>query len=196
MYGDGAGLYLNIGRTGSKSWIWRGTVDGKRREIGLGGVRDVSLAQAREAAALARERVRKGQDPRGTDETAEAAPAVPTFTTCAARYIRAHRRGWANRKHARQWVSTLKTYARPVIGTKPVDQIGTQYVLRILSPFWTGKSETAERVQGRVENVLDYFYFVRYPQLSLQQRNPLFCICLPDRCQSLFMALFHWLCLR
>ena len=74
---------------------------------------------------------------------------VPTFTNCAARYIRAHRRGWKNAKHARQWVSTLKTYACPVIGDKPVDAISTEDILAILSPSWTEKTETAKRIQGR-----------------------------------------------
>ncbi|SFH38621.1 tyrosine-type recombinase/integrase [Modicisalibacter xianhensis] len=81
---------------------------------------------------------------------------TPTFTSCAARYIKAHRRSWRNAKHARQWVSTLKAYARPVIGSKPVNEVTTQDVLKVLSPIWTTKTETAKRVQGRIENVLDY----------------------------------------
>lgn len=86
----------------------------------------------------------------------------PTFTTCAARYIRAHRRSWKNAKHARQWVSTLKTYVRPVIGSKRVDVIATEDILKILSPIWTAKTETAKRVQGRIENILDYASAHRY----------------------------------
>jgi len=81
---------------------------------------------------------------------------MPTFTTCAARYIRAHRHGWKNTKHARQWVSTLKTYARPIIGSKRVDTVSPEDILKILSPIWTTKTETAKRVQGRIENILDY----------------------------------------
>jgi integrase len=88
--------------------------------------------------------------------------AIPTFTTCAARFIRAHRRSWKNAKHARQWVRTLKTYARPVIGSKPVDAIDTQDILEILSPSWTTKTETAKRVQGRIENILDFAAAHRY----------------------------------
>ncbi|MCP4181848.1 MAG: site-specific integrase, partial [Hyphomicrobiales bacterium] len=81
---------------------------------------------------------------------------VPTFTTCAARYIKAHRGGWRNIKHARQWVSTLKTYARPVIGSKRVDAIDTEDILKVLSPIWSTKTETAKRVQGRIENIMDF----------------------------------------
>jgi len=87
---------------------------------------------------------------------------MPTFTTCAARYIRAHRHGWKNAKHARQWVSTLKTYARPEIGSKKVDAIATENILKILSPIWTTKTETAKRVQGHIENIRLY----RRPQVS------------------------------
>ncbi|MCG8124440.1 MAG: integrase, partial [Candidatus Thiodiazotropha endolucinida] len=76
---------------------------------------------------------------------------IPTFTTCAALYIRAHRRSWKNAKHARQWVSTLKTYARPEIGTKKVDAITTEDILKILQPIWATKTETAKRLQGRME---------------------------------------------
>ncbi|WP_245184602.1 tyrosine-type recombinase/integrase [Halomonas salinarum] len=89
-------------------------------------------------------------------EPEQADVTTPTFTSCAARYIKSHRRSWRNAKHARQWVSTLKAYARPVIGSMPVDEVTTQDVLKILSPIWTSKTETAKRVQGRIENVLDY----------------------------------------
>lgn len=82
--------------------------------------------------------------------------AIPTFSTCAARYIRVHRSGRKNPKHARQWVSTLKTYARGVIGNKPLDSIAKEDVFRILQPIWTTKTETAKRVQGRIESILDF----------------------------------------
>jgi len=80
----------------------------------------------------------------------------------AARYIRAHRHGWRNRKHARQWPTTLKTYARPVMESKTVDVIGTDDVLRVLMPIWTAKTETAKRVQGRIENILDWATAMKY----------------------------------
>ena len=98
--------------------------------------------------------MKEGIDP--IEARRQAQVKVPTFTSCAARYIRAHRRGWKNAKHARQWVSTLKTYACPVIGKKPVDAINTEDILAILSPIWTEKTETAKRVQGRIENILDF----------------------------------------
>lgn len=155
--GDGQGLYLQITAGGSVSWIYRYKFQGKQRYMGLGTYPDVSLSEARESAADNRKLVKQGTDPleARVEETEEEAVRI-TFTTCAARYIKAHRRSWRNAKHARQWVSTLKSYARPKIGNKPIDEINTQDVLEILTPIWTKKNETAKRVQGRVENILDY----------------------------------------
>lgn len=102
--------------------------------------------------------VKQGTDPLETRllHEKEAHKVAVTFTSCAARYIKAHRRSWRNAKHARQWISTLKTYARPTIGNKPINSISTQDVLEVLKPIWTSKNETAKRVQGRIENILDY----------------------------------------
>ncbi|MCW9088126.1 MAG: tyrosine-type recombinase/integrase [Gammaproteobacteria bacterium] len=153
-YEDGGGLRLVVSNTGAKKWVLRFTIDDKRREMGLGSYPDVGLAEAREEATGHRKLAKDGVDP---IEAQQIEPEkTPTFTTCAARYIRAHRRGWKNAKHARQWVSTLKTYARPEIGKKKVDAITTEDILKILSPVWTAKTETAKRVQGRIENILDY----------------------------------------
>ncbi|MEA3275520.1 MAG: integrase arm-type DNA-binding domain-containing protein [Pseudomonadota bacterium] len=153
-YEDGGGLRLVVPASGAKKWVLRYTIDGKRREMGLGSFPVVPLAAAREKATERRRQVAAGIDP---IEARRGEPGkVPTFTTCAARYIRAHRRGWKNAKHARQWVSTLKTYAQPVIGSRPVDTVATEDILRILSPIWTSKTETAKRVQGRIENILDF----------------------------------------
>ncbi|XKF14677.1 integrase arm-type DNA-binding domain-containing protein [Halomonas sp. BLK-85] len=157
MTGDGQGLYLQITAGGSVSWIYRFKLNSKQRYMGLGSYPDVSLALARERAGDHRKLVKNGLDPMGVQgEQEQATEATPTFNNCAARYIKSHRRSWRNSKHARQWVSTLKAYARPIIGTKPVDEVTTQDVLKILSPIWTSKTETAKRVQGRIENVLDY----------------------------------------
>jgi integrase len=153
-YSDGGGLWLAVSKSGSRKWFARVTVNGTRREMGLGSLGDTSLKEARRKAAEARAKAAEGIDP--IQAKAESKEGPPAFTTVAARYIRAHRRGWSNPKHARQWVSTLKTYARPVIGSKPVDQISTEDVLRILQPIWTTRTETAKRVQGRVENILDF----------------------------------------
>lgn len=151
---DGGGLRLVVSQTGAKKWVLRFTIDGRRREMGLGSYPDVSLADAREKATGCRNQAKEGIDP--IEARALEPELIPTFTTCAARYIRGHRRGWKNAKHARQWARTLKTYARPVIGKKPVDQISTEDVLEILKPIWNEKTETAKRVQGRIENILDY----------------------------------------
>lgn len=156
--GDGLGLYLQITAGGSASWIYRFKLHGKQRYMGLGAYPDVSLSEARELAADNRKLVRQGIDPLEAriEEEKEAHATVVTFTSCAASYITAHRRSWRNAKHARQWVSTLKTYARPKIGQKAVNEISTQDVLEVLKPIWTSKNETAKRVQGRIENILDY----------------------------------------
>jgi integrase len=153
-YEDGGGLRLVVSNTGARKWVLRFTIAGKRREMGLGSLPDVGLAEARNKASEARKFAKDGMDPIEARQTEPA--KTPTFTACAARYIRAHRHGWKNAKHARQWVRTLKTYARPAIGAKKVDAITTEDILSILSPVWTTKTETAKRVQGRIELVLDY----------------------------------------
>ena len=151
---DGAGLRLAVSAAGARKWVLRYTFNGRRREMGLGSFPVVGLADARDKAADARKQVASGADP--IEARRFESVATPTFTSCAAHYIRAHRRGWRNAKHARQWVRTLKAYARPVIGTKPVDVIGTDDVLQILSEIWTTKNETAKRVQGRIESILNF----------------------------------------
>ena len=153
-YEDGGGLRLVVAGSGAKKWVLRFTIDGKRREMGLGSFPDVGLAEARDQAAAYRKQAKAGVDP--IEARQNGIETTPTFTTCAARYIQTHRRAWKNAKHARQWVRTLKTYARPVMGSKRVDIIVTEDVLKILTPIWTTKTETAKRVQGRVENILDY----------------------------------------
>jgi integrase len=153
-YEDGGGLRLVVSTSGAKKWVLRFTIDRKRREMGLGSFPDVGLSEAREESAKHRKKAKTGVDP---IEARQSEPdQIPTFTSCAARYIRAQRSGWKNAKHARQWVSTLKTYARPEIGSKRVGDISTEDILKVLSPIWTTKTETAKRVQGRVENILDY----------------------------------------
>lgn len=153
-YEDGGGLRLVVSKSGAKKWVLRFTFRGKRREMGLGSYPNVGLADVRRKALRCRRQLVSGVDP--IEARRAEAEQIPTFTTCAARYIRSHRRGWRNAKHARQWVRTLKTYARPVIGEKRVDTIATEDILRILSPIWTIKTETAKRVQGRIENILDF----------------------------------------
>jgi len=142
-YEDGGSLLLVVSSTGAKKRVLRFTIDGKRREMGLGSFPDVGLAEAREKSTEHRKQAKNGVDP---IEARQPEPEkTPTFTTCATRYIRAQRRGWKNAKHARQWVSTLKTYARPEIGSKKVDTIPTEDILKILSSIWTSKTETAKQ---------------------------------------------------
>lgn len=156
-YEDGDGLRLVVSTTGSKKWVLRVTVAGKRREMGLGPYPMVSLAEAREQATTARRTVREGQDPIASRKgVVDEAPEIPTFIQVAARYIRVHRHGWSNIKHARQWCATLKTYARPTLGNKAINDISTEEVLAVLTPIWKKKTETAKRVQGRIENILDF----------------------------------------
>lgn len=165
LYGDGAGLYLHVGpdateKTG-KSWIYRFMLNGKAREMGLGPLLDVSLSEARQRAHAARRLRLDGIDPlaarnaKKKAEREEAAKAI-TFKACAEKYIKANRAGWRNAKHAAQWTATLTAYAYPVIGDLAVAAIDTGHVTRILEPIWSTKPETATRVRGRIESVLDY----------------------------------------
>lgn len=151
---DGEGLRLVVSPAGAKKWVLRLTVDGRRREMGLGSYPVVSLAEARAKAAEARQQRAQGLDPLAVRKVAVA--KTPTFISAAAAFIRMNRRAWSNAKHGRQWCATLRTYAKPVLGTKPVDKIGTEDVLKVLQPIWTTKTETAKRVQGRMENILDF----------------------------------------
>ena len=160
-HGDGDGLYLHIAPSGSKSWVQRMVINGRRRDIGLGAYSAVSLAQARTMAASNRTAVSEGRDPMAEKHAAREAarnpsPSVPTFAEAAARVIALRRPIWSNPKHAAQWQSTLQTYALPVIGKKPVDEIAPSDVLAVLEPIWTVKNETATRVKQRIETVMDW----------------------------------------
>ena len=143
-YSDGDGLHLFISRTGGKSWVHRVTVDGRRRDIGLGGYPTVSLAQARNRAAIA-----DGKDPLAEKRR----PAVPTFREAAHATHDANRPRWRNRRHALSWIQTLERHAFPRIGNMPVDTIGRTDVLAVLTPIWTTRPETARRVRQRMRTV-------------------------------------------
>ncbi len=155
-YADGGNLYFLVGKDGSRRWvfIYRNRQTGKQREMGLGNLVSVPLKRARELAADYRLMIADGIDPLAERQAEQV--TIPSFTSCAAMFIRAHRRGWKNYKHRMQWITTLKTYAVPVMGAKLVDEITTEDILQILQPIWTGKTETAKRVQGRIENILDF----------------------------------------
>jgi integrase len=161
MYHDGGGLYLQVSGGGAKSWIYRFMLDGRPREMGLGPLNVISLAEARKRAAECRRMRHDGIDPiearraqRGQKKL-EAAKAM-TFDVCAAAYIEAHKDGWKNGKHAEQWAGSLRNYASPVFGSLPVQAVDLTLVMRALEPIWKTKPETASRLRGRIEAVLDW----------------------------------------
>lgn len=151
-HGDGGGLWLRVRPNGSRAWVFRYTRNGKSREMGLGPLESVSLATARELARTAREDRQAGRDPIAARRARE--KAAETFRSAAEKYIKAHAAGWSNPKHRAQWTNTLTTYAYPVIGDMPVDQIKNTDVVLVLNPIWNTKTETASRLRGRIERVL------------------------------------------
>lgn len=152
LHADGNGLYLSVSPSGARSWRLIYQLRGKRRELGLGSANTVSLAKARATALEARKLLEEGQDPKTAWRAAQA--EAKTFGTIASDYIDAHETGWRNAKHRQQWRNTLTSYAKP-IWDKPVADVGIEDVLHILRPIWTAKPETANRVRGRIERVLD-----------------------------------------
>jgi integrase len=159
--GDGGGLYLKVALGGSKSWVFRFKKAGRLREMGLGGYPDVSLTQARAKARGYREDRRDYEDPIEARRAKRAAERLAsansvTFKHCAERYVKANEAGWRNDKHRNQWASSLETYIYPVLGGLPVAAIDTDLVMRVIEPIWSEKTETASRVRGRIETVLDW----------------------------------------
>lgn len=152
-YGDGDGLFLLVGRSGSKSWMVRVQKNGQRRDIGLGSASKVPLKLPRERAALVRSQVEVGIDP-----VAERRKAfgVPTFREAAATVHAEHKSGWKNGKHQAQWLSTLETYAFPAFGDRSVADVGTAAVREALVPIWLSKAETARRLRQRIRTVIDW----------------------------------------
>ena len=161
MYADGGGLYLRVTENGTKNWVYRYMLDGRPRWMGLGPLSLYGLQEARAKALEARRLRHKGIDPIETRRVEraktrlDAAKAI-TFKQCAESYIKAHRAGWRNGKHASQWEATLKTYAESSLGALPVQAVDTALVLKVLEPLWTIKPETANRLRGRIENILDF----------------------------------------
>lgn len=151
-YADGNGLYLVVDPSGAKRWLLRTVVQGKRRDIGLGGVSLVSLAEAREKALAYRKLARQGGDPLAEKRLAK--KVVPTFSEAAETVYAEHKASWSNGKHQQQWINTLKQYANPIIGDLLVDKIGTPDILKVLGPVWLTKPETARRVKQRIGTVL------------------------------------------
>jgi integrase len=160
-YGDGGGLLLQVSKWGTKAWLFRFERDGRERQMGLGPVADVSLAEARQSASNARKQLRDGIDPitarkeaRGRAR-AESQRAL-TFKQCAEKYIAAHEASWRNAKHRAQWKSTLDRFAYPIVGSLPVAAVDTALVVKVIEPIWAGRTETATRLRGRIEVILDW----------------------------------------
>ncbi|MFZ3238759.1 MAG: integrase arm-type DNA-binding domain-containing protein [Stellaceae bacterium] len=163
MHGDGGGLWLHVSGRTSKSWIFRFTspIDGKPHEMGLGPLHTLSLAEARIKALDCRRQVLEGRDPladRKAQRRAARVVAVKeiSFRECAEAYIEANEKGWRNAKHRAQWPSTLERYVYPVFGAMPVKAIDVDLVRQVIEPLWNHKTETASRVLGRIEMVLDW----------------------------------------
>jgi integrase len=171
MYADGNGLYLQVTQGGA-SWIYRYMLNGNAREMGLGPFALYGLHGARARALDARRLRHEGVDPIEARRAARAkaqldAASTITFRQCAEVYVKAHRAGWRNGKHAAQWEATLATYAEPTIGALPVKDVDTALVMKVLeqevrvapdkrAPLWTAKPETASRLRGRIEAILDW----------------------------------------
>jgi len=161
LLGDGKGLYLRVGDSGSKSWVLRYMLDGRAREMGIGSYYDLSLADARERARGFRKMVKDGVDPiddrrvRRALLRAERAK-VMTFRQCAEAYIVTHQASWRSQKHTAEWTRTLEVYVYPVFGATPAQVIDVGLVMKVLDGIWLAKPETAGRIRGRIEAILDW----------------------------------------
>ena len=170
MLCDGDGLYLQISRDPKdhnhirRSWVFRYERNGRRRDVGLGPLRHLDLAEARKQARKKRQQILDGIDPftakqqlrREELDRLAAEKQATTFRQCAEQCIADHEDGWKNPKHRAQWRATLKTYAYPVLGDLAVDDVVTGHVIKVLEPIWKEKPETANRVRGRIERVLGW----------------------------------------
>lgn len=150
---DGDGLFLNVTPTGARSWICRVQKNGRRRDIGLGSAKKVSLAQARQRSAEVRAQVEAGIDPVLQRKKAE---GIPTFREAAAKVFNENNKSWKNKKHRSQWLTSLQTYAFPKIGDIAVSDIESSHVRDVLIAIWLEKNETARRVRQRIGMVIDW----------------------------------------
>lgn len=160
-YSDGNGLYLQISKSLTKSWLFIYKLDGKKTEIGLGSIDTTTLADAREQAQNYRKLLASGINPliekrKKEQERLLANTLALTFQQCATSYIEMHQHGWKNTKHASQWKNTLAQYCYPIIGQLSVADIDTVHVTQCLKPIWITKNETASRLRGRIEQVLSW----------------------------------------
>ena len=169
-FADGGGLWLQVTKSGAKSWIFRysrgtnpNSINGHRKsyDMGLGSLHTISLADARSTATDYRKMLLNGLDPikqrnQGRLKDAFESASSKTFDECAAAFVKAHKADWKNVKHAEQWENTLETYASPTIGKLPIQAIDTALVLNVIEPIWSEKTETASRLRGRIESVLNW----------------------------------------
>lgn len=161
IYADGGGLCLRVTTEGTKNWVFRFMLNGRARWMGLGPLHTIGLSDARARAAEYRKQRHDGVDPIDSRRAAkqqsvlDAGRAI-TFRQCAEAYMASHASGWRNAKHAAQWQATLATYADPIIGHLAVASIDTPEVMRVIEPIWPSKTETANRLRGRIEAVLDW----------------------------------------
>ena len=160
-HADGNGLYLFVQPTGTRSWVQRLVIRGRRRELGLGAATLVPLAKAREEALANRMLARSGGDPLADKRRVQ---GVPTFAEAAQRVLEQKRDGWRGKWHAQNWMSSMERYAFPRIGNRPVSEVNTADVLEILTPIWHSKAETARAVRQRIRSVLEW-------AIALDMRN-------------------------
>jgi integrase len=168
-YSDGGNLYLKVGQTLSKSWVFRYVRDEVTTNMGLGSCDDVSLEEAREKAADLRKQLTSAIDPlakkrKDDNERKLKTAKMLTFKECSEAYINAHKTTWKNHKHIQQWTNTLTQYAYPVFGDFAVADIDITLVTKCLEPIWSTKNETATRVRGRIESILDWATVRNYRQ--------------------------------
>ena len=161
LYADGGNLYLQIGKRGGKSWIFRYRRNGRLRDMGLGSFPTVTLADARKRATAHRNTLTEGKDPLYAKEQDLIEQKLKeseslTFMECAETYIDIHKAGWSNQKHIDQWTSTINTYVKKYFGDKPVSEIDVHDIEACLKPIWNKKTETATRIRGRIESILDW----------------------------------------
>jgi integrase len=157
MYSDGGGLYLQVTHANAKSWVYRYALNGKTKYMGLGSASAITLKRARELVVEPRRLRAEGIDPLDTKRSQRTAAArtVTTFKQCATDYMAAHQHAWRSTRHRDQWYRSLEADAYPVIGPLPVADIDTGMILRILRPIWQSKPQSASRLRGRIESVLD-----------------------------------------
>jgi integrase len=166
-HGDGDGLFLQVGTGGAASWIVRVQKDGRRRDIGLGSAKKVSLTLARERAAAARTDLEMGIDPVAKRKKES---GIPTFREAASQYMTEHQKTWRNAKHRAQWKSTLESYAFPSIGDTLVSEVDAPAIRELLITIWVEKPETARRVKQRIGAILDWAHAKGYREAEAPMR--------------------------